>query len=646
MLSFVRNISIRYKLLLLVVPPLLGMLAYAGLSTRNDLQLYSSLQQQQQLAQARNQLNRVFSTFNQARHDVILGQSTDAELLEELRQLESQAQNLSSELQASLEGTFDLAQALLNSEPQLDTLLDQSASLNQLARRLELFSTQLAGQAGGITTRWHSAHHALMQAISRIHEEQLLLSLAFQETYFPDGAYPRFIRLLSEQNVFLNTYNNHLQNAPDLRLDNWMNSEIYQQVQEVRRTSEQIYLDGNFGLSMSGGGNWQELSNALLDEPENLQREVLDTLILRVQMELDSARNRLIMVGFSNVFLVFLGILIAWFIYRQISQPTLQLTRSMEGVAKDLDLTRRLSLAGKDETAQAAKAFDQMIGQVRQLLEEVIKATGEVATSSNLGKRVANNLEQQVSQGQESLQSMLTSVEELHSAIHEVARNAETSQQTSQDASRLAASGSELVTTLQTHNRSLETSLRDSGSKVTELAEHSDKINNILEVINDIAEQTNLLALNAAIEAARAGDAGRGFAVVADEVRSLAGRSREATVEISQLLENNQLAAKEAVSRMDSSLAQADEVSHYLEQAGKSLQEINTAVEGIHTANVETASAANQQRATADQLSDSAHQMNALYQETGREVEELENNSSSLEQLLQSLDRQLKRFKT
>ncbi|MDR9469455.1 methyl-accepting chemotaxis protein, partial [Marinospirillum sp.] len=623
MLSFVRNISIRYKLLLLVVPPLLGMLAYAGLSTRNDLQLYSSLQQQQQLAQARNQLNRVFSTFNQARHDVILGQSTDAELLEELRQLESQAQNLSSELQASLEGTFDLAQALLNSEPQLDTLLDQSASLNQLARRLELFSTQLAGQAGGITTRWHSAHHALMQAISRIHEEQLLLTLAFQETYFPDGAYPRFIRLLSEQNVFLNTYNNHLQNAPDLRLDNWMNSEIYQQVQEVRRTSEQIYLDGNFGLSISGG-NWQELSDALLEVPESLQREVLDTLTLRVQVELDSARQRLILVGSSNVFLVLLGILIAWFIYRQISQPTLQLTRSMEGVAKDLDLTRKLSLTGKDETAQAAKAFDQMLGQVRQLLEEVIKATGEVATSSNLGKRVASSLEQQVGQGQGSLESMLTSVEELHTAIHEVARNAETSQQTSQDASRLAAGGSELVATLQTHNQSLEESLRASGSKVTELAEHSEKINNILEVINDIAEQTNLLALNAAIEAARAGDAGRGFAVVADEVRSLAGRSREATVEISQLLENNQLAAKEAVSRMDSSLAQADEVSHYLEQAGQSLQEINSAVEGIHTANVETASAANQQRATADQLSDSARQMNALYQETGREVEELE----------------------
>jgi len=466
----------------------------------------------------------------------------------------------------------------------------------------------------------------LMQAISRIHEEQLLLGLAFQETYFPEGAYPRFIRLLSEQNVFLNTYNNHLQDAPDLRLDAWMDSEIYQQVQDVRRTSEQIYLDGNFGLSISGG-NWQELSNSLLEVPESLQREVLDTLALRVQLELDSARQRLILVGFSNILLVLIGILVAWFIYRQISYPTLQLTRSMEGVAQDLDLTRRMSL-------------------VRQLLEEVIKATSEVATSSNLGKRVASSLESQVNQGQQSLEAMLSSVEELHAAIHEVAHNAESSQEASQNASRLAAGGSELVSTLQTHNQSLEESLRASGNKVTELAEHSEKINNILEVINDIAEQTNLLALNAAIEAARAGDAGRGFAVVADEVRSLAGRSREATVEISQLLENNQLAAKEAVSRMDSSLSQADEVSRYLTEAGQSLQEINSAVEGIHQANVETASAANQQRSAVDHLSESANQMHQLYQETSSEVDELENNSNSLEQLLKGLDKQLKRFTT
>ncbi|SFC29161.1 Methyl-accepting chemotaxis protein [Marinospirillum celere] len=645
MLSFVRNISIRYKLLLLVVPPLVGMLAYAGLSTRNDLQLFSSLQEQQQLAEARQQLSQAFSSYNQVRQQVIQGQEVTADLSRALQRLSEESAELPSEIRATLNDLDGLAQELVNSEPELETLLDPEASLNKLAQRLELFSTQLSGQAGGITTRWHSSHHALMQAISRLHEEQLLLTLAFEATYFPEGAYPRFIRLLSEQNVFLNSYNNHLQDAPDLRLDTWLDSDTYRQIEEIRAMSEQIYLDGNFGLS-TPSDEWQALTAELLERPEALQDEVLDTLLMRVENELASARQRLLIISSSNIFLVLLGILIAWFIYRQISIPTLQLTRSMEAVAKDLDLTRQLAVVGKDETAQVAKAFDQMLSQVRKLLQEVISATDEVATSSNLGKRVANNLETQVGQGMQSLEAMLSSVEELHAAINEVAHNAESSQDASQNASRLAANGSELVNNLQSHNQSLEESLKASGNKVTELAEHSAKIDNILEVINDIAEQTNLLALNAAIEAARAGDAGRGFAVVADEVRSLAARSREATVEISQLLESNRLAAQEAVDRMQSSLSQADEVSHYLTQAGQSLQEINAAVEGIHQANVETASAANQQNTAVEHLSESANLMHQLYQETSKEVEELENNSSSLEKLLQGLEKQLKRFTT
>lgn len=646
MLTLVRNLSVRIKLLLMVVPPLLGMLIYAGLSTRNDLQLYTDLQFQQQLVNARIQLNLTAGHYQKLRSSLMLeNSSSDHQLQNSLIQLQGLTKNLPEDLHPYLNGLDLLANQASLQKIDLAALLDSSSALSTLGLRLELFSSQLSDYANGLTTRSHSAHHALMLAVNRLHEEQLIMAQAFTASYFPTGTYPRFVRLLSEQSVFFTSYNHSLPSTSKLGLKAWQESSDYQQLTQVRATAEQIYLDGNFGLSTSTQ-DWLALTNKLLEEPINQEEQLLKQLNDRVNQQLAAAWQRLLIIGISNLLLVLMGALITWFIYRQISIPTLQLTRTMEKVADDLNLTRKMGLTGEDETAQAARAFDQMLEQVRRLLQQVISATNEVSASSSLGKRVASNLESQVNQGQQRLSAMLASVEELHQAIHGIAANAETSQEASLSASQLAAKGNELIQRLEVNNTALSSSLQTSGNKVNELAEHSAKIDSILEVINAIAEQTNLLALNAAIEAARAGDAGRGFAVVADEVRSLAGRSREATVEISRLLDSNRIAANEAVEQMHASLKQADEVSQQLKQADQSLQQINTAVEGIHSANVETAAAANQQRATADELSENATAMNSLYQETSGAVTELENNSQGIEKLLISLEKQLKRFTT
>ena len=102
---------------------------------------------------------------------------------------------------------------------------------------------------------------------------------------------------------------------------------------------------------------------------------------------------------------------------------------------------------------------------------------------------------------------------------------------------------------------------------VNDLAEESNKVGAVLDVIKTIAEQTNLLALNAAIEAARAGEQGRGFAVVADEVRSLAQRTQTSTQEIESMIEQLQKKSSEAVSA--------------IEHGATGLQETVTMVEGV-----------------------------------------------------------------
>lgn len=443
MLTLVRNLSVRIKLLLMVVPPLLGMLIYAGLSTRNDLQLYTDLQFQQQLVETRIQLNITARQYQNLRNALMLeSASSNQQLAASLTRLQVLTKDLPDDLHPYLNGLDLLVQQANQQKIDLSALLDRSSALATLGQRLELFSSQLADYANGFTTRSHSAHHALMLAVNRLHEEQLIMAYAFTASYFPTGAYPRFVHLLSEQSVFFTNYNNSVSNSSKLGLKAWQQSDNYQKLTRARATAEQIYLDGNFGLSTSKE-EWMTLTNKLLKTPFKQEEQLLQQLNNQVNQELKSSWQRLLIIGTSNLLLVLAGALITWFIYRQISTPMLQLTQTMEKVAEDLNLTRKMSLAGEDETAQAARAFDRMLEQVRLLLQQVISATNEVSASSSLGKRVASNLENQVQQGQSRLSEMLGSVEELHQAIHGIAANAETSQDASLNASQLAAQGNE-----------------------------------------------------------------------------------------------------------------------------------------------------------------------------------------------------------
>ncbi|MNM88241.1 Methyl-accepting chemotaxis protein CtpH [compost metagenome] len=134
------------------------------------------------------------------------------------------------------------------------------------------------------------------------------------------------------------------------------------------------------------------------------------------------------------------------------------------------------------------------------------------------------------------------------------------------------------------------------------LAQNSEKIGSVLEVIRSIAEQTNLLALNAAIEAARAGESGRGFAVVADEVRNLARRTQDSVEEIRLVIERIQSNTREVVATMHSSHGKAQENAGQIHQAVQALDKISEAVTVISDMNLQIASAAEQQSAVAEEV--------------------------------------------
>ncbi|QYK05948.1 PAS domain-containing methyl-accepting chemotaxis protein [Shewanella zhangzhouensis] len=144
-----------------------------------------------------------------------------------------------------------------------------------------------------------------------------------------------------------------------------------------------------------------------------------------------------------------------------------------------------------------------------------------------------------------------------------------------------ARSGAQVVQSTVEVVRGIAEEINLAARGIEDVSNQSEKIGNIVQTIRSIADQTNLLALNAAIEAARAGEQGRGFAVVADEVRSLAARTANATVEIVDVVRQNQVLSQAAVANMEQSKHKVEQGVALAVEAGEAIEQIRDGAQQV-----------------------------------------------------------------
>ncbi|MFK3740849.1 methyl-accepting chemotaxis protein [Massilia sp. TN1-12] len=288
-----------------------------------------------------------------------------------------------------------------------------------------------------------------------------------------------------------------------------------------------------------------------------------------------------------------LASMLALWLARNITGPLAYAVRVAQRVARG-DLTMQVELRSKDETGQLLGALKDMNAALLDIVTRVRAGTETIATASGEINSGNQDLSSRTEQQASSLEETASSMEELTSTVKQNADNARQASDLAAGASGTAERGGAVVAQV------VETMGAINAS--------SQKIADIIGVIDGIAFQTNILALNAAVEAARAGEQGRGFAVVAGEVRSLAQRSAAAAKEIKELIGD--------------SVEQVEAGARLVDQAGSTMQEVVGSVRRVTDLISDIAAASDEQRTGIEQVNQAIAQMDQVTQQNAALVEE------------------------
>ena len=336
----------------------------------------------------------------------------------------------------------------------------------------------------------------------------------------------------------------------------------------------------------------------------------------RTQNQLDKATEAVknyVLLGSILMILVLLTAVAGYFIVaRMVTAPILGISKVLSDIDHSHDLSIRLPSENKNEVGSISTAINNLLEQYRQTIQKILSVNTEIFEIAGNIKSVSSTSSQMSSQQNDELLMAATAMEEMTTALASVSESTCQAESHAGQSEHEANSGLEVFNKTKSEFEILDNEFHQTTSIIAELANESNNVSNVLEVIKAIAEQTNLLALNAAIEAARAGGQGRGFAVVADEVRSLAQRTQESTVEIESMISALQDKAHLSTRTIQSSTLKMKGTRQNIETAGDALRAIQLSVTDIHKLNTTVASATEEQLCVSNEISENISKIKLL----------------------------------
>ena len=309
------------------------------------------------------------------------------------------------------------------------------------------------------------------------------------------------------------------------------------------------------------------------------------------------------------------------------------------------NLSVNVEVDREDEFGDEMKAYKMMVEKWRALISEV---KGSVSDLTSAARELSASAEEMLSgaaaQAERTIQ-VSTASEEMSQSSLDIATNTTRIAESAEEMLKTAQKGNGIVDKSVSEVNEIAMTVERSSEFVRDLGNQSEKIGQIVDVINEIADQTNLLALNAAIEAARAGDAGRGFAVVADEVKKLAERTSQSTEEIGDMVASIKSGVERAVQAMGDATQKVEVGVKLSSDAGTALREIVGSASNLQSMVQQIAAAIEEMNATTDEIARDITEVASVTKESSSSAEKVTMSASDLTNVSARLDNLVRGFR-
>ena len=657
-----RNLSIRGRLALIFILPVIGMVTLAVVVVADTWRTAAEMERLQGMARTATRASDLVHEIQKERGMTAGFLGSEGERFGEA--LKEQRGRTDQRLKALRDYLAGRARGLPQEGPVAEALgrLKALQARREAIDGLALPLGEALGYYTGINTRLLDAIAAmprmtsnatignqttafvnLLQAKERAGIERAVLANTFSADRFAAGMVERFTGLVAKQDAYLSVF--HALAGPDAAafFREQLDESVTGPVQRMRQVAHKHSVAGRFGVPAE---EWFAAATARIDALKAVEDHLGENLIATAAGLSAKARQALwLSAGGTALALLLAGALAAFVLWR-LTRRIGALQGTIAAVESSSDLTLRAPEDGGDEVGRTAAAFNRMLNKLRDALQQVSRSSDEVATAAEELSAVTEQTRTGARSQQEQTEQVATAIHQMSTQVRDVARNtgeaASAAQQAQSDSREGALAATESISAIEV----LTGEVDKATTTINQLAENSVRVERVLEVISGISEQTNLLALNAAIEAARAGEHGRGFSVVAEEVRALATKTQGSIDEINGIIDQLRSDANQAVEVMGTARQRAEEGVSQVEVGAESLSAISGQVRTIAEMADEIATAIEEQGTVTEEVDQNVSNIRDVAQESAGGAEQAASAAEELSNLATRLREATTRFRT